>query len=675
MTIAATLRLRDSFIPLFTVLVTIIILALVIDVRVENMAVSYQVVDVGDRVDKWDEGSLDDDGMNAAAADFAQDLETVSPLLNRVRDREKQGRYRDATAILNDALQKDSKNAVLLNELAVIQLKTGDATAARTNLDKAIAANNIYFRAYYNRAIAAYRLDNWQDAERDYLKAIELRPHHFESYYNLGLLQLKQHHTTDAYYHLKKAASFASGDDRASALFSLGRAQTKLGKVKSAIRSYERAIEYRPGYVLPRYNLALLHAAKNDNASQSKAQERLDEILALRPDFAPAYFVKARLAAAKQKDEDARHYYEKAVATDAMFWKARYNLALLHLDNGEYDIAKAQFLQMANDFPNKAEIFFNLGRIAYSQNAYDQAEKSYQKAMSLRAGNYAEAELNLGIVKKAQKKYDEAISIFDTLLNHQPEYSPAWLNKGLVLFRLQQFELARRAFETALANGASPVKIHYNLGRLAFKQNQYDQAITFFKNALSADAHHLNSAINLGVTYVKQNNYHAAAEAYKRAVKIAPNQMSPWLKLAITLRHLKRWREAALAYQQVVKLNDENTSAWHNLGVCLARSGKTSDAATVFEHLLDKDPSSVKARYNLALQLKKMKRYDEAKQHLKALLKLDATHFQSHISLADIYLIQNTPQNALIHLNIAKNFAPDNGDLKALYAQYNRTIK
>ncbi len=670
MKVTSVLRLRESFLPLFGVLAVILIVALVIDSRVADMASAYQVVQVGKAMDRWNEGQMDDDGMNGSEADLTVDLEAVSPILRKARELTRQGRYRDAIHEIRVGLASESENPVLLNELGVLQLRSGNLDGAEQTLNTAVKSDPDYFRAYYNRAIIRSRTGQTKAAISDYQQAISLRPRHFESNYNLGLLYLKRHDAKKAYTTLNRAVKYSSGDGRATALFSLGRAQAKLGNGKDAIRSYEKAIEYRPGYILPRYNLALLLMKNSDDTSKRQAARRIEEILALRPDFAPAYFVRARYAAATGHPDDAIRNYDTAISYDPMFWKARYNLALLYLEKNDLKTARSLFLEMKKDFPQKASVLFNLGRIAYGEKSYEEAEALYTEAIALEGGRYSEAELNLGVVKKARKQYEEADAIFENLIAHDANYSPAWLNKGLVLFRMKRYSDAGNAFESALQHGADPVKVHYNMGRLAFAQKQYDIARNHYEEALRADEHHLNSAVNLGVTLIKLKDLSGAATAYQRAVAMAPDQVEPKLKLAITLRRLKRWAKAAAIYRSVVEMDEENLSAWHNLGVCLARTGDSRGAADVFSQLLDRDAANVKARYNLALQLKKLNRLDEAQRELQAVLKLDESHFQSHVSLASILLARGDAAHALPHLQKARELHPADEDVHTLFTQY-----
>ena len=54
-------------------------------------------------------------------------------------------------------------------------------------LTKAIELNPNYAKAYYNRGIAKFDLQDYKGAIADYTKAIELNPNYAKAYYNRGI--------------------------------------------------------------------------------------------------------------------------------------------------------------------------------------------------------------------------------------------------------------------------------------------------------------------------------------------------------------------------------------------------------------------------------------------------------------------------------------------------------
>ena len=662
-------KLRESFLPLLTLLIALVGIALLMDEHAERRLDDYTVLPVRASSETWQSDRMDDDGMDGTDSPFVPDVEAVSRETSAARALSDAGAFDRAVEVLKKALGGDPENVVLLNEMGVTLIRlsrTDDAIGAFT---RAVASEPTYFRAYYNRAVAYQRDGDLTHAAADYEQAIRLHPNHFESQYNLGLLKMRQGDYAAADQLLNRSVELGSGDLRAQALFASARARAKLGKKSEAIRRYKKSIEYKPDYILPRFNLAVLLAAEGNAASVGAAEMYLSEITALRPDFAPAYFMRGRIASKKRDKPGAIAWYERAVQEDSSFRKARYNLGLMYLRAGKIAPAKHVFLKMAKDFPNRPEVLFNLGKVSAVDESYDEAAGYYTDAIAARKGDYPEATLNLGTVYKSQGKIEKAIETFDGILEKKPGWGPALLNKGTALLALKRYDAAVEAISAASAAGVDEQKVQFNLGVALADQKKYAEAATAYRKA-SAGAHpNIKALVNLGFVLGKLGNYVAAEVVYRRALEIVPSYTAARLNLASALRKQEKWKAAAEECRTVTAQDESNGSAWNGLGIALAKMGDTEGAAAAFEQVLEIDPSNVKARYNLALQQKKQGELGAAEAELRRTIRLSPHHFQSHVSLADILGGTGRDEEALQLIAEALRLRPGDKDALELRRQ------
>ena len=658
--------LRESFLPLFLILVGLMVLSLYMDARAERIVESYKIVKVGRNNETFRNDAFGDDGMDAAAAGVAVDKEAVSEALVEIRSLADKGRFELAKEKIDAALAADPSNPVLLNEAGVTLLRLNAPDAAAAAFTKAVARRPDYFRAFYNRAIAYRELKRDDEARADYETAVTLRPNHFESSYNLGLLLMAKREYGTAATVLKRAAGLASGASRASALFSYARAEAKLGRKDLAVTLYQKAIEYQPAYVLPRLNLAILLSDTTNGESLLKATKYLDDVIALRPDFAPGYFVRARIAAKQGKPSEAIQWYLEAEKADPTFWKARHNLALAYIDSEAWQQARRHLEKMAEDFPKRPEVDFNLGKIEASVDNPEAARRFYQSAIDKSGGDYPEAALNLSSVLKDLKAYDDALAVLDGLLEKKPVYAPALLNKALVLIKKRDYRTAESLLFAAAKHGGDRHRVYFNLGRLYRITKQDNKSIDAYREALKANPRHLKSAVNLGVMLSKRDRLAEAEAAFRSAVALDPSLGPSHLNLAMTLRKQKKWQEAAASYRTVVALDPANESAWLNLGFTLSKLGNAEEAVAVFRELLEMNPAHVKARYNLAFLYRKLGRTDQSESELRQVLKLDPSHLQSHITLAKIALEQGRRSEAQSLLLQALKLKPGDDEINHL---------
>jgi tetratricopeptide (TPR) repeat protein len=84
------------------------------------------------------------------------------------------GKYDKAKMHFENALKSNSNSWVPFINIASIHLKEGDNSNAIKTLNQAIAINPNHAAIYYNRGIAYERIQDYQNACKDWKKAKEL---------------------------------------------------------------------------------------------------------------------------------------------------------------------------------------------------------------------------------------------------------------------------------------------------------------------------------------------------------------------------------------------------------------------------------------------------------------------------------------------------------------------
>ena len=101
----------------------------------------------------------------------------------------------DTTAALNVILEGKSKYPDDFNILIAetnIYLASGQNEKAMANLQEAIEKDPTNPTIYYAIGVNYAQIDDIENAEKSYKKAVELRPDYFEANYNLGALYVNQ---------------------------------------------------------------------------------------------------------------------------------------------------------------------------------------------------------------------------------------------------------------------------------------------------------------------------------------------------------------------------------------------------------------------------------------------------------------------------------------------------
>lgn len=147
--------------------------------------------------------------------------------------------------------------------------------------------------------------------------------------------------------------------------------------------AYERALAENPTSPLPHMDLAQLELLQKKPA---EALQHLAAALQLKPDFAAAYYLASQIYAAQNDLQNAGTAASRAV-------------------------------QYAQDDP---QAWYNLGVIAYTAKSYTDAAVALEQALA-RQAQFANAMYVLGLTYYELKRPDDAIKIFESLQQLEPE--------------------------------------------------------------------------------------------------------------------------------------------------------------------------------------------------------------------------------------------------------------
>jgi len=145
-----------------------------------------------------------------------------------------------------------------------------------------------------------------------------------------------------------------------------------------------------------------------------------------------------------------RRAFERLVARYPESSESHFQLALLLLDDGDFEGAVGQFREVLRIRPDIAEVHFNLGTLLTDLGRPADAVSSLKRALELRP-EFAEAHNNLGIIYQKQGESEFAIGCFQEAVRHAPSHSAATLNLASAMVRMKRsegvLEICQRACE------------------------------------------------------------------------------------------------------------------------------------------------------------------------------------------------------------------------------------
>jgi tetratricopeptide (TPR) repeat protein len=174
----------------------------------------------------------------------------------------------------------------------------------------------------------------------------------------------------------------------------------------------------------------------------------LRKVIALKPDFAPAYL----------------------------------NLGSALIGLKKYAEAEAVLRKAIDLQPDYAEAYCNLGNALGDQQRHAEAVAAYRKAIDLKP-DFAFAYNNLGIALSAMGKHREAEAALQKAIDLDPSYVSPHHNLGNARVRQQKWREAEAAYRKAIDLDPGLDAAHYSLGMALMRQSRFNEAARSLKKA------------------------------------------------------------------------------------------------------------------------------------------------------------------------------------------------
>ncbi|CAF1475081.1 unnamed protein product [Adineta steineri] len=265
------------------------------------------------------------------------------------------------------------------------------------------------------------------------------------------------------------------------------------------------------------------------------------------------HLYQVNLTLTNDNDQDLRALTDRTRQETFPDEEGWYRLGQLLIKMGQFTKAQEIYqvlLHQAINESDKANIYYQLGRIKYFQGQYQEALSFYEKALAIRelslpsnhpdlGGSYNNIGLvygGMGDYPKSLLSHEKALAIQQqSLPSNHPDLVKSYNNIGLIYYNMGDYSKALSSFEKALAfqQQSLPSKhpdlggSYYNIGNAYRNMRDYSKALSYYGKALAIREQSLpsnhpdlgSSYNNIGVVYENMGNFSKAHSFYERAVK------------------------------------------------------------------------------------------------------------------------------------------------------------
>jgi len=299
-----------------------------------------------------------------------------------------------------------------------------------------------FAEAQYNLGVELAENDEFEEARKQYERALELNPELADAHYNLANLLLQEGAPEKSVWHYRKVSEL--DPESATAHSNLGNALLELRRPEEAITAFRTALRLDPTLAELQGNLGNALAAMG---KVSEAVEHYKQAVQVAPLDSRAHYNLARGLTVLGRAGEALAAYREAVKLDPAFAEARFNLGNALSRSGDQQGAATHYraaLRLAPD----PETHLNLGNTLVALGRQEEALGEYRSALRLRPG-FAAAHYALGVGTYRLGQSETAIASFREAIRLRPDHADAHYNLGVALVRSGRREEGERSLAEA----------------------------------------------------------------------------------------------------------------------------------------------------------------------------------------------------------------------------------
>ena len=252
----------------------------------------------------------------------------------------------------------------------------------------------------------------------------------------------------------------------------------------------------------------------------SAAEEQLRQSLALHSDAPEVMYALALTLYHEDRPKESLAMYTRAAASRQPSAQDFYYIALDYVLLSDYADADTWITRAAQEDPNNGETDYAMGRIKYTENRFDEAVTSFEKALVLMPRS-VKAENNLGLTFEGLNNSSKAVEAYQQAIAWQaneshPSEQPL-LNLGILLTDRNQLLEALPLLQHAETLAPKSGKVHAALGKLYARQLNFPLAQLELEQAVNTTPNDAGLHFQLGQVYRKQGLQDRARQELARA--------------------------------------------------------------------------------------------------------------------------------------------------------------
>ncbi|OWR77692.1 tetratricopeptide repeat protein [Porphyromonas gingivalis] len=368
--------------------------------------------------------------------------------------------------------------------------------------------------AYYNRGVGCCIVGSYEEAIKDYSKAIELDGKFIPAYYNRGNAYCEKGSYEEAIKDYSKAIEL---DGKfIPAYYNRGNAYCEKGSYEEAIKDFSKAIELNDKYTYAYHSRGIAYCEKG---SYKEAIKDFSKAIELNDKYTYAYHSRGIAYCEKGSYKEAIKDYSQAIELDGKFVHAYHSRGIAYCEKGSYKEAIKDYSKAIELDGKFVHAYHGRGNAYCEKGSYEEAIKDYSKAIEL-DGKFAPADNGRGNVYSKKGANEEAIKDYSQAIELDGKFAHAYNNRGNVYYQEGSYEEAIKDYSQAIELDGKFAHAYNNRGNVYYQEGSYEEAIKDYSQAIELDGKFAHAYNNRGNVYYQEGSYEEAIKDYSKAIEL-----------------------------------------------------------------------------------------------------------------------------------------------------------
>ncbi len=215
---------------------------------------------------------------------------------------------------------------------------------------------------------------------------------------------------------------------------------------------------------------------------------------------------------------------------------------------------------LTKDYINMANIYRESGFKFILQGKFEEAEQNFKEAIKFNPSD-SRSYGGLGSVKALKENYEEGVGDAKTGIELAPYDSYGYANLGFMYILKNDFTAALKSYKEAVNADPAYAEAQYNIGWLYQNALQDNKAMDAYKNAIKSDPDIAVAHNNLGVCLWKNTKFEEASNEFITAVQLDKNLVEAHYNLGIVHFVLGRFKQAEAELSVVIATKENFADA------------------------------------------------------------------------------------------------------------------